>query len=161
MMDDKEERTGINQNNQQLINSESIVNQRMASIAGGFLDFALFVADVEHLKFILDTGKEDVKNYDLLLGLLITSLSLQVIVGVLLFIVGFRNNSNQTKEEAKWTQIVNQIVVGLVSVIALINVFITTFGDRGETVARFRTRHNCDLTSMPINYDNNSEIFRK
>jgi hypothetical protein len=79
----------------------------------------------------------------------------------LLFVVGFSNNSNQTKQQAKWTQILNHVILGLVSLIAITNVFITTFGDRGETVARFRTRHNCDVTSIPIIYDNKSEIFRK
>jgi len=58
-------------------NSRSLVKQRI-TIAGGFLDFALFVADVGHLKFIIETGPQDTKSYDLLLGLLITSLSLQV-----------------------------------------------------------------------------------
>lgn len=48
------------------------------TIAGGFLDFALFVADVEHLKFILDAGKDDIKYYTLLLILLISSLLIQV-----------------------------------------------------------------------------------
>jgi hypothetical protein len=57
--------------------SQSVVKQRV-TIAGGFLDFALFVADVGHLKFIIDTGPQDTKSYDFLLGLLITSLSLQV-----------------------------------------------------------------------------------
>ncbi len=57
--------------------SRSLVKQRI-TIAGGFLDFALFVADVGHLKFIIETGPQDTKSYDLLLGLLITSLSLQV-----------------------------------------------------------------------------------
>lgn len=78
----------------------------------------------------------------------------------MLFIVGFSKDSNQTKEEAKWTQIINYTILGLVSLITIINVFITTFGDRGETITRFRTRHNCDLTSIPIIYDNKSEIFR-
>lgn len=77
-----------------------------------------------------------------------------------MFVVGFGKNSNQTKEEAKWTQILNHVILGLVSLIAVVNVFITTFGDRGETVTRFRSRHNCDLTSIPINYEN-SEIFIK
>ena len=48
------------------------------TLAGSFLDFALFVADVEHLKFLLDSGKDNVKYYVLLMVLLITSLALQV-----------------------------------------------------------------------------------
>lgn len=48
------------------------------TIAGSFLDFALFVADVEHLKFILDAGKNNVNYYILLIMLLVGSLILQV-----------------------------------------------------------------------------------
>lgn len=50
------------------------------TIAGSFLDFALFVADVEHLKFILDAGKEKIDYYTMLIVCLIASLSLQVII---------------------------------------------------------------------------------
>ena len=48
------------------------------TIAGSFLDFALFVADVEHLKFILDAGKDKINYYTLLVVLIIGSLTLQV-----------------------------------------------------------------------------------
>ena len=48
------------------------------TIAGSFLDFALFVADVEHLKFLLDAGKDNMKYYTMLVALLIASLVLQV-----------------------------------------------------------------------------------
>lgn len=48
------------------------------TIAGSFLDFALFVADVEHLKFILDSGKDRINYYTLLVVLIIGSLALQV-----------------------------------------------------------------------------------
>ena len=48
------------------------------TIAGSFLDFALFVADVEHLKFLLDAGQDNIKYYTMLVGLLIASLALQV-----------------------------------------------------------------------------------
>jgi hypothetical protein len=63
MMDDmneREEQSQTKQTDQERNDSQSLVNQRI-TIAGGFLDFALFIADVEHLKFIIDTGKEDVK----------------------------------------------------------------------------------------------------
>lgn len=49
------------------------------TIAGSFLDFALFVADVEHLKFILDAGKDKINYYTLLVVLIIGSLALQVL----------------------------------------------------------------------------------
>ena len=59
-------------------NSIGIRNAQHLTIAGGFLDFALFVADVEHLKFLLDTGSEHVKYYVLLIIMLCASLILQV-----------------------------------------------------------------------------------
>jgi Tfp pilus assembly protein PilO len=63
MMDDineREEQSQTKQTDEEKKNSQSYINQRI-TIAGGFLDFALFVADIEHLKFIIETGKEDVK----------------------------------------------------------------------------------------------------
>ncbi len=59
-MNEREEQSQTKQTDQESRDSQSIVNQRI-TIAGGFLDFALFIADVEHLKFIIETGKEDVK----------------------------------------------------------------------------------------------------
>lgn len=139
------------------VSSESVVSQRI-TIAGGFLDIALFVADVEHLKFIFDTGKDDIDYYNLLVGLLFTSLALQVMlervalrltrvsqiaVGVLLFIVGFSKSGEQTLREAKWTKIVNHLIIGMVSLIAVIEIFVTKFGDRGESIVQYSQRHDC------------------
>jgi hypothetical protein len=58
------------------VNNDSIVSKRL-TIAGGFLDFALFSANVEHLKFVVETGHL-MKHFELLLSLLIISLVLQV-----------------------------------------------------------------------------------
>ena len=55
----------------------SMISKRV-TIAGGFLDFALFTANVEHLKFIIETGPDDVSHYTMLLWLLFISLGLQV-----------------------------------------------------------------------------------
>lgn len=59
------------------IKKELVIN-RNSAIVGGFLDLAIFTADVEHLKFIVEAGRDKLKYYDLLLGCLIASLSLQV-----------------------------------------------------------------------------------
>lgn len=58
-------------------NQSSMISKRV-TIAGGFLDFALFTANVEHLKFIIETGPDDVSHYTMLLWLLFISLGLQV-----------------------------------------------------------------------------------
>lgn len=58
-------------------NQASMISKRV-TIAGGFLDFALFTANVEHLKFVIETGPDDVSHYTMLLWLLFISLGLQV-----------------------------------------------------------------------------------
>ena len=120
----------------------SLISQR-ATIAGVFFDIALFVADVEHMKFILDSGKQSIDNYGLLLGLLCTSLALQLLVGLLLFVRGFGESSEPTKSDVQWTKIIDNIIVGLVSAIALVNVLVTVFGDRTESVSHYRQVYNC------------------
>ncbi|CAG2116535.1 unnamed protein product [Medioppia subpectinata] len=124
------------------IDSNAVVSQRM-TIAGGFLDVALFVADVEHLKFVIETGKDSVRYYTLLMTLLLLSLILQIVVGILLFVMGIRKVSEQTETQAKWTKVLNHTIVGLVFMIALTNILITSFGDRGETLSNYISNHNC------------------
>ena len=134
-----------NEGDKTIVKSEgqSLVSQRM-TIAGVFFDIALFVADVEHLKFVIDEGKETLDNYALLLGLLIGSLSIQILVGVLLFVRGFKQDSDpEDTKSIDWTKVIDNIIVGLVSVIALINILVTVFGDRTESVANYRATHNC------------------
>ena len=128
------------------------------TIAGSFLDFALFVADVEHLKFLFDAGEENIKYYKFLIRMLILSLALQLIVVVLLVVVGFRKPKDQTIttrnvpiDESNVgpesnrntvtnevitsgsTNILNHIIICLVTIIAIVNVFVTVFGDRSAT----------------------------
>lgn len=57
---------------------EELILNRNSAIVGGFLDFALFTADVEHLKYVIESGKDGIRHYDLLLWSLIASLALQV-----------------------------------------------------------------------------------
>lgn len=130
--------------NTTIANSNFRIAQQM-TVAGSFLDFALFVADVEHLKFLIDSGKENVEYYNFLMGLLITSLVLQIIVIVLMYFAGFRqpktrSNSagDQVSEEHKST-ILNILIISMVTCIAIVNVFVTVFGNRSEKtlIAKF------------------------
>ena len=122
---------------------QSLMSQRM-TIAGVFFDIARFVSDVEHLKFVIDAGSDTLNNYALLLTLLIVSLSLQLLVGFLLFIRGFKQTSDESNPKAiDWSKVVDNIIVGIVSLIALINILITVFGDRTESFANFKANlHN-------------------
>lgn len=124
----------------------SVISQRM-TIAGVFFDIALFVSDVEHLKFTIDWGRDAIENYSLILGLLISSLSLQLIVGALLFSLSVKKTKNQSASEANTTGLLYHVIIGLVTVIALINICATIFGDRGDAITRFsaivKDRYNC------------------
>ncbi|KAH7636546.1 hypothetical protein DERF_002555 [Dermatophagoides farinae] len=158
-------------------NHIGVRNAQHLTIAGGFLDFALFVADVEHLKYLLDVGSDHVKYYILLIILLCASLILQLVVVFLMFIVGFKNNkpratyqrsfkksnNDKTGEELSSNQngqqpsssstsisvpfnenqmvsindkekvdTINHLTICLVTIIAILNVFITVFGDRSS-----------------------------
>lgn len=148
-------------------------HKQQMTIAGSFLDFALFVADVEHFKFVLDAGKENIQYYYLLVTLLCTSLVLQVsrfqpllqtnlisqlvVVGLLL-VAGFRKpqtkapNGETGEAPKEQADLLNYIILGLVTFIAIINVFITVFGDRmSSVVAQMRKHdHTRNITTMSI-----------
>lgn len=114
-------------------NPDSILSIRRSAIASGFFDFVLFNSNVEHLRFVLQT--DDMNHYTLLLVLLSTSLVLQVIVGILIFIVGFSDLKRLTQQKKNVMEILNHISIGLVALIAVINVVITSFDDRqGEAI---------------------------
>ena len=71
----------------------------------------------------------------------------QLLAGLLLFIIGFSDSKNLTRNQATWSGILNYITMGLVSLIALVNTVITVFGDRAETTIQIRARHHCDSIS--------------
>ena len=58
--------------------SRGFQNLQYLSIAGGSLDFALLVSNVQHVKFIIDTGQENVPYFTFLITLLLVSIALQV-----------------------------------------------------------------------------------
>ncbi len=62
--------------------------------------------------------------------------------GLLLFIMGFADTSNLTRQQATWNGYLNYVTMGIISVIAILNIIISSFGDRAETVIRIRARHN-------------------
>ncbi|OTF74642.1 hypothetical protein BLA29_009321 [Euroglyphus maynei] len=141
-------------------NHIGIRNAQHLTIAGGFLDFALFVADVEHLKFLLDTGSDHVKYYTLLIVMICASLILQNNKPKATYQRSFKakdgnktessyQNGQQTSSatsqsisvpfeknqivsinDKEKVETINHITICLVTLIAILNVFITVFGDR-------------------------------
>jgi len=101
------------------------------TVAQGMMDIALLTANASQLKHVLSTA--DTHDYYLINLILIgTSMSLQVIVGILLVVVG-RWNINKRKEQSI-ANLTNNIIVIIIFLITVVNVLITAFGDEPDYV---------------------------
>ncbi|XP_054709622.1 ninjurin-B-like [Uloborus diversus] len=106
---------------------------RRITIAGGFLDIALFTANCEQLKFVLELGNFHI-YYQQVLGLIITSLILQLLVGFTMFLLGCKV-LKKTSDET-YNNFLNHSTMVLVTLITVVNIFISTFGPKGTIMAR-------------------------
>ncbi|GAB0097884.1 Ninjurin [Sergentomyia squamirostris] len=95
------------------------------SMAQGMLDLALLSANTNQLRYILES-REDNMYFFVSITLIISSLVLQVAVGVML-IWSHSYNMRQRRGLASANRVNNLSVLG-VFLITLINVFISTFG---------------------------------
>lgn len=120
---------------------------RRITIAGGFLDIALFTANCEQLKFVLELGTLHI-YYNHVLGLLITSLVLQLLVGFTMFLLGCQ--VIQKVSDETYSNVLNHITMGLVALITIVNIFIGTFGPKGTVMARCLGAFAYPNTSGPV-----------
>ncbi|XP_046672990.1 ninjurin-A-like isoform X1 [Homalodisca vitripennis] len=95
------------------------------TIAQGMLDIALLTANASQLKYILQVGDRH-EFYSLMLGLITTSIILQVCVGVLFIIIGGLNINNPP--DCSTAIILNDIIVIMIFLISLDNIIISGFG---------------------------------
>ncbi|GFT94353.1 hypothetical protein NPIL_178061 [Nephila pilipes] len=114
-------------------NAENHLITRRITIAGGFLDIALFTTNCEQLKFVLELGEFHI-YYNQVLALLITSLVLQLLVGFTMFLMGCQGIYKDGNET--YSNFLNHSTMGLVALITIINIFISTFGPKGTVMAR-------------------------
>ncbi|XP_034255593.1 ninjurin-2-like [Thrips palmi] len=95
------------------------------TIAQGMLDIALLTANASQLKYILQVGPRH-EFYTLMLGLISTSMILQVLVGIMFLFIGALNiNKDKDKRRAV---ILNDIILIMVFIISVTNVVIAGFG---------------------------------
>ncbi|XP_058830347.1 ninjurin-A-like [Topomyia yanbarensis] len=94
------------------------------SIAQGMMDLALVSANTNQLRYVMDIGERHPYFY-LSMGLIITSLAMQLIVGLAL-IYNSRFNIRKRMEMKSADRINDLSVIG-VFLITLVNVFISTF----------------------------------
>ncbi|XP_054656541.1 ninjurin-2-like isoform X3 [Dunckerocampus dactyliophorus] len=93
--------------------------------AEGMLDIALFLANITHMKTVIEQGA-GYRYYAAVLTLISFSLALQIVAGVLIIIIGRRDVNNPTLQ--KRLDYLNNITTIIVFITAALNLFISTFG---------------------------------
>ncbi|XP_072233436.1 ninjurin-2-like isoform X3 [Leuresthes tenuis] len=93
--------------------------------AEGMLDIALFLANITHMKTVIEQGA-GYRYYAAVLTLISLSLALQIVAGVLIIIIGRRNLNNSTLQ--KRLDYLNNVTTIIVFITTVLNFFISTFG---------------------------------
>ncbi|CAF97215.1 unnamed protein product, partial [Tetraodon nigroviridis] len=95
------------------------------TVAEGMLDVALFLANVTHMKTVIEQGA-GYRYYIAVLTLISFSLALQIVAGILIIIIGRRDLNNGALQ--KRLDRLNNLTTILVFITAILNLFISTFG---------------------------------
>ncbi|XP_069012800.1 ninjurin-2-like isoform X3 [Embiotoca jacksoni] len=93
--------------------------------AEGMLDIALFLANITHMKTVIEQGA-GYRYYAAVLTLISFSLALQIVAGVLIIIIGRRDLNNSTLQ--KRLDYLNNVTTIIVFITTVLNFFISTFG---------------------------------
>ncbi|CAL8277037.1 unnamed protein product [Gadus morhua 'NCC'] len=97
------------------------------SAAEGMLDLALFLANITHMKTVIEQGA-GFRYYIAVLTLISFSLVLQIVAGVLIIIIA-RRDLNVTSNQ-KRLEYLNNLATGFIFVTTVTNVFISFFGSK-------------------------------
>ncbi|XP_061768290.1 ninjurin-2-like isoform X3 [Nerophis ophidion] len=93
--------------------------------AEGMLDIALFLANITHMKTVIEQGA-GYRYYAAVLTLISFSLALQIVAGILIIIIGRRDVNNPTLQ--KRMDYLNNVTTIMVFITTVLNLFISTFG---------------------------------
>ncbi|XP_042367524.1 ninjurin-2-like isoform X2 [Plectropomus leopardus] len=93
--------------------------------AEGMLDIALFLANITHMKTVIEQGA-GYRYYAAVLTLISFSLALQIVAGVLIIIIGRRDLNNSALQ--KRLDYLNNVTTAIVFITTILNFFISTFG---------------------------------
>ncbi|XP_047246225.1 ninjurin-2-like isoform X3 [Girardinichthys multiradiatus] len=93
--------------------------------AEGMLDIALFLANITHMKTVIEQGA-GYRYYAAVLTLISFSLALQIVAGVLIIIIGRRDLNNSTLQRR--LDYLNNVTTIIVFITTVLNCFISTFG---------------------------------
>ncbi|XP_028255355.1 ninjurin-2-like isoform X2 [Parambassis ranga] len=95
--------------------------------AEGMLDVALFLANITHMKTVIEQGA-GYRYYAAVLTLISFSLALQIVAGVLIIIIA-RRDLNVVSNQ-KRLDYLNNITTGVIFATTVINFFISFFGSK-------------------------------
>uniref|UniRef100_UPI0037E93A3B ninjurin-2-like isoform X2 n=1 Tax=Semicossyphus pulcher TaxID=241346 RepID=UPI0037E93A3B len=95
--------------------------------AEGMLDIALFLANITHMKTVIEQGA-GYRYYAAVLTLISFSLALQIVAGVLIIIIA-RRDLNVVSNQ-KRLDYLNNLATGVIFVTTVINFFVSFFGSK-------------------------------
>ncbi|XP_071378433.1 ninjurin-2-like isoform X2 [Centroberyx affinis] len=95
------------------------------SAAEGMLDIALFLANVTHMKTVIEQGA-GFRYYIAVLTLISFSLALQIVAGVLIIVIARRDINEESNQ--KRLDSMNNTTTVIIFLIFITNIFITVFG---------------------------------
>ncbi|XP_076015087.1 ninjurin-2-like [Genypterus blacodes] len=95
------------------------------SAAEGMLDIALFLANITHMKTVIEQGA-GYRYYVAVLTLISFSLALQIVAGVLIIIIARQDLNDEANQKRLNGQ--NNVTTIVIFLIFVINIFITVFG---------------------------------
>ncbi|XP_029681620.1 ninjurin-2 isoform X2 [Takifugu rubripes] len=97
------------------------------TVAEGMLDVALFLANITHMKTVIEQGA-GYRYYIAVLTLISFSLALQIVAGILIIIIA-RRDLNVVSNQ-KRLDYLNNLATGVIFVTAVINFFVSFFGSK-------------------------------
>uniref|UniRef100_A0A3P8VEB1 Ninjurin 2 n=2 Tax=Cynoglossus semilaevis TaxID=244447 RepID=A0A3P8VEB1_CYNSE len=93
--------------------------------AEGMLDIALFLANITHMKTVIEQGA-GYRYYAAVLTLISFSLALQIVAGVLIIIIARKDITEEANQKRLDSQ--NNMITILVFIIFVTNIFISVMG---------------------------------
>ncbi|XP_031169349.1 ninjurin-2-like isoform X2 [Sander lucioperca] len=95
--------------------------------AEGMLDIALFLANITHMKTVIEQGA-GYRYYAAVLTLISFSLALQIVAGVLIIIIA-RRDLNVVSNQKRLDDL-NNLATGVIFVTTVVNFFVSFFGSK-------------------------------
>ncbi|XP_077400507.1 ninjurin-2-like isoform X2 [Vanacampus margaritifer] len=95
--------------------------------AEGMLDIALFLANITHMKTVIEQGA-GYRYYAAVLTLISFSLALQMVAGILIIIIA-RRDLNVVSNQRRLDYL-NNVATGVIFVTTVVNFFISFFGSK-------------------------------